>query len=242
MSSTFIFGKYPVKNVLLGRTLPSRVLLNKEHPDQEIILSCKKLNVPYELVSIKELDRLTKGENHQGCMAFLRPFVYSSLNDLIKNDDSNHIIVVLDGIQDPVNFGSIIRTSVAFNVDGIIIGKKNQVEVTPTVRKIATGGEEFLPICQVDNLVNSIKTLKKEGYWIVASAGEGNDLYNEIDYSGKFVLIVGSEGFGVSNLLRKVSDYVASIPLPGQVKALNASIAAAIFLSEINSYRMKKKN
>ena len=109
--------------------------------------------------------------------------------------------------------------------------------MTGTVSKIATGGEEIVPICQVVNLVQTIKKLKERGYWVVASAGEGKDVYDQIDYSGKIVLIIGSEGFGVSRLVRENSDFVASIPLPGKVKALNASIATAVFLAQIDSYR-----
>lgn len=241
MSKTIIYGKIPVKNSFFGKNLPNRILLCKDHPNNEIILNCKKLNVPYQLVEKEELDRLTNNENHQGCMAYLKEFEYSSLESIIKKDNENHTIVLLDEIQDPVNFGSIIRSSAAFDVDGIIISKRRQVSVTPTVRKIATGAEELLPIVQVDSLINTVKQLKKEGYWVISSAGEGKDFYNEINYNGKFVLIIGSEGFGVSELLRKVSDYIASIPLPGKVKALNASIATAVFLSEINSFRIKQK-
>ena len=112
--------------------------------------------------------------------------------------------------------------------------------VTGTVSKIATGGEEIVPIVQVTNISQTIDKLKKAGYWVVASAGEGKDVYDQINYSGKIALVIGSEGFGITDLVRKNSDFVASIPLPGQVKALNASIATAVFLSEINSYRRKK--
>lgn len=240
MANSIIYGKYPVKNSLLAKRLPNRVLLNKDHPDQEIILQCKKLNVPYQLVDNKELDRLSEYHNHQGCLASLKEFEFSKLEEIIKNDDSNHIIVVLDGIQDPVNFGSIIRTSVAFSVDGIIIADKNQVSVTPTVRKIATGAEELVSICKVPSLINAVKELKRNNYWIVSSAGEGETSYTDIDYKGKFVIVIGSEGDGVSKLLRKVSDYVASIPLHGKVKALNASIAAAIFLAKVSESQTKE--
>ena len=119
------------------------------------------------------------------------------------------------------------------------IGRNRQVQVTGTVSKIATGGEEVVPIAQVTNLNQTIDTLKKNGYWIVAAAGEGKDVYDRIDYKGKICLIIGSEGFGVSRLVRENSDFVASIPLPGKVKALNAAIACAVFLSEINSSRRR---
>ena len=126
-------------------------------------------------------------------------------------------------------------------MDGIIISKRNQVGMTPTVRKIATGAEELIDIVQVDSLIDTIKKLRKNNYWIISSAGEGKDYYNNINYQGKFALVIGSEGNGVSPIIRKLSDYVASIPLPGKVKALNASIACAVFLSEINSFRFKNK-
>ena len=241
MSKSIIYGKYPVKNSFLGKSLPLRVLLNEKHPDQEIILLCKKMSVPYELLSVEELDRRTDNQNHQGCLAVLREYSFSSLDDVIKDDDKNHTIVILDGIQDPVNFASIIRSSVAFDVDGIIISKRNQVGMTPTVRKIATGAEELIDIVQVDSLIDTIKKIRKNNYWIISSAGEGKDYYNNINYQGKFALVIGSEGNGVSPIIRKLSDYVASIPLPGKVKALNASIACAVFLSEINSFRFKNK-
>ncbi|MFA6829194.1 MAG: 23S rRNA (guanosine(2251)-2'-O)-methyltransferase RlmB [Bacilli bacterium] len=244
MDQNIVFGKIPVKNVLTGTRKPVHVFLNQERPDQEIISLCQKRNISVKLVSRGELDRMTERMNHQGVCASMPEFQYTQLEDLLltlpKEGDST--LIMLDGISDPVNFGSIIRSSTAFKVDGIIIGKNRQVPVTGTVSKIATGGEEIIPIVQVTNLSQTIDKLKKNGYWVVASAGEGKDVYDQIDYSGKILLVVGSEGFGVSELVKKNSDFVASIPLPGKVKALNASIACAVFLSEINSNRRKKQS
>lgn len=241
MSQNTVFGKIPVKNVLLGKRKPIEVYVNMDHPDSDIVSICDKKRIPCKLVKRQYLDKITGELNHQGVACLLPEFTYTPLDDLLKmvkgNVDST--VIMLDGISDPVNFGSIIRSSTAFKVDGIIIGKNRQVPVTGTVSKIATGGEEIIPIVQVTNLTQTIKTLKKEGYWVVCSAGEGKDVYDEIDYRGKICLVVGSEGFGVSKLVRENSDFVASIPLPGQVKALNAAIATAVFLAEINSNRRK---
>lgn len=243
MAQNIVFGKIPVKNVLLGKRKPIHVFLNQDHPDQDILSLCRQKSYAVKMVSKQYLDKLTGELNHQGVAASMPDFVYTPLEDLLqsipKNEDST--LIMLDGISDPVNFGSIIRSSTAFKVDGIIIGKNRQVPVTGTVSKIATGGEEIIPIVQVTNLTQTIQRLKKEGYWIVASAGEGKDVYDEIDYTGKICLVVGSEGFGVSKLVKENSDFVASIPLPGQVKALNASIATAVFLAQINSNRRKSK-
>jgi len=245
MDDNIIFGRIPVKNALTaGKRRPIRVFLNAAHPEQEILDLARKRNVPVKMVSFEELSRLSNHLNNQGAVCSLPDFEYADLDETLKDikDHTESTLVMLDGIEDPVNFGSIIRSSTAFGIDGIIIGKNRQVPVTGTVSKIATGGEELLPIIQVTNLTRTLDTLKKAGYWVVASAGEGKDTYDQINYSGKIVLIIGSEGFGVSDLVRKNSDFVASIPLDGPVKALNASIACAVFLSEINSYRRKKNS
>lgn len=239
----YIYGKIPVKNALVGHRKVLNVYLSDSHPDQEILNLAKKNSIKVKLVSSQQLNNLSNNNNHQGAIAELSPFEYTPLENLLKlvKEKEDSTIVLLDGLEDPVNFGSIIRSSCAFGVDGIIIGKNRQVQVTGTVSKIATGGEEEIPIVQVVNLSQCIETLKKEGYWIVSAAGEGNDVYDKINYSGKIVLVIGSEGFGVSRLVREHSDFIASIPLPGHVKALNASIACAVFLSQINSYRRNKK-
>ena len=241
MDSNIIYGKIPVKNALVGKRKPIRVFLNADHPDPEIQSLARKSNVPVKLISNAELSHLTENKNHQGVAASIPEFRYTPLEKIIEDvkDKKESTIILLDGIEDPVNFGSIIRSATGFGADAIIIGKNRQVPVTGTVSKIATGGEEIVPIAQVTNLSQSIEALKKVGYWIVTSAGEGKDVYDEINYTGKIVLVIGSEGFGVSRLVREHSDFIASIPLPGQVKALNAAIACAVFLSEINSYRRK---
>lgn len=238
-----IYGKIPVKNALTGKRKPGLVYLNKEHVDKDIETMAKKNRVTLRYVTKGELDRLTDNVNHQGVAATLPPFSYTEMNEFLQMipKDGDSTIVMLDGISDPVNFGSIIRSSTAFKVDGIIIGKNRQVPVTGTVSKIATGGEEIVPIVQVTNLSQTIEKLKEQGYWIVAAAGEGTTDYDTIDYRGKIVLIIGNEGSGVTELVKKHSDFVASIPLPGQVKALNAAIATAVFLAEINSTRRRKK-
>mgnify|MGYP000047385817 CR=1 FL=1 len=242
MENNIIYGKIPVKNALIGKRKPLRVFLNNNKPDQHILALARENKIPVKLITNDELSHLTQNKNHQGVACSLPEFRYTDLNEMLTwvKDKKDSTIIMLDGIEDPVNFGSIIRSSCAFDVDGIIIGKNRQVPVTGTVSKIATGGEEIVPISQVVNLSQTLEKLKKEGYWVVACAGEGKDIYDRIDYSGKIVLVIGNEGFGVSKLVREHSDFVASIPLPGKVKALNASIACAVFLAQIDSYRRNK--
>ncbi|MCH3966154.1 MAG: 23S rRNA (guanosine(2251)-2'-O)-methyltransferase RlmB [Bacilli bacterium] len=243
MDDNVVFGKIPVKNVLIGNRKPIRVFLNQNHPDTEILDLARKKSVLVKLVDSRVLDQLSEHMNHQGVVCSLPSFAYTDLDQLIASlaDKKDATLVVLDGIEDPVNFGSIIRSSCAFAVDGILIGKNRQVPVNGTVSKIATGGEEIIPISQVTNISQSLEKLKKAGFWIVASAGEGTDVYDKVNYNGKIALVIGSEGFGVSRLVREHSDFVASIPLPGALAALNASIACAVFLAQIGSYRRNSK-
>lgn len=156
-------------------------------------------------------------------------------------DKSDSLLVILDGIEDPVNFGSLIRTSSCFGVDGIIIAKNRQVPVTPAVIKIATGAEEFVPISMVVNISATIRSLKEQGYWIVAADGGGDRFYDEIDYTGKIAIIIGSEGRGAARLTLRDSDFVVRIPISGPITSLNASISGAIMLAEVTRYRRTKK-
>ena len=241
MKETKIYGKIPVKNALVGRRRGTLLYLNGEHPDQELQSLASKNNVRVKLVSNRKLDSLSDNSNHQGAVLIAEDFEYSTLDECLSRVSSKDesTVVILDGIEDPVNFGSIIRSSAAFGVDFIVIGKNRQVKVTPTVTKISTGAENYVPIAEETNLSQSMETLKKNGYWVVCSAGEGKDAYDEIDYSGKIALVIGSEGKGASRLVKERSDFVASIPMNASVSALNASVACAVFLTEINSYRRK---
>ena len=140
---------------------------------------------------------------------------------------------MLDGINDTHNLGAILRSCYVFDVAGIIIGKHNQVPLNATVAKASAGAINYVPVCLVNNLNQAISRLKEEGYWIVSTDGSGTSNYQDIKYDFKVVLVIGSEGMGVSKLVLKNSDYIVKIPQYGHVNSLNASVAAGILLSEI---------
>lgn len=237
----FIYGKIPVKNALNSNRIPKLILLNAKSTDREIEKICKQKGINIKYVMPDELNKMTNHANHQGMILYLSEFKYSSLESILKSASkkTDSTIVLLDSISDPVNFGSIIRSSTFFLADGIIIAKNRQVEVTPTVVKVATGAEEYMKICSVTNLVQTIKKLKSEGYFVVSTSDKGNINYDEINYKGKIVLVIGNEGKGVSRLVLENSDYIAKIPTNNNISSLNANVAAACFLSMINSYRNK---
>ena len=165
--------------------------------------------------------------NHQGIVGEVEDYKYFELNDL-----DNDVIVILDHLEDPHNLGAIIRTCEAAGFDNIIIPKNRSVSINGTVVKTSVGTIERVKIAQVTNLNNAIQTLKKKGYWIIGTDMIGTD-YKELDYNGKVAIVIGNEGVGISRLVKENCDFIATIPMNGQVNSLNASVAAGVLLFEI---------
>ena len=165
--------------------------------------------------------------NHQGIILEIDDYNYSPLDKLLKKD----IIVILDHLEDPHNFGAIIRTCEAAGITSIIIPKDRSVKVNSTVMKTSAGTTENVDIAIVTNLVNTIKTLKDNGFWIIGTDMNGTN-YKEIDYKGKIAIIIGNEGKGLSRLVETNCDFIAKIPMFGKVNSLNASVASALIIYE----------
>lgn len=240
MKNNYIYGKNTVLNALDASFKVKNLYLVKGFKDPRIERILKEKKVKVEYLNSNDFKSLVGNVNHQGIVAKVEEYSYLSLDELInKNKDNpNSLLVLLDGIEDPHNLGAILRSVDAFGANGVIISTNRQVGLTPTVAKVSTGAIEYVDVCQVVNLNQAIKRLKDEGYWIVASDGEAKLDYRQVDYKDmKTVLIVGSEGFGVSKLLLKNSDFIVKIPMVGHVNSLNASVACAIFLAQIYNKR-----
>ena len=239
MKKNYIFGKNTLANALEHNSSLKYVFATSSFKDERIFSLLKKKSIPFKVVSNKEISSLVGNVNHQGIVGEVEDYKYISLEELIKKneDNPNSLFVILDGIEDPHNFGAILRSVDAFGANGVIIGANRQVGLNSTVAKVSTGAIEYVDTCMVVNLNQTIKTLKDNGYWIVASDGEAQSDYRSIDYNTKIALIVGSEGFGVSKLLLKNSDFIVKIPMVGHVNSLNASVACALFLAQIYNKR-----
>ena len=187
------------------------------------------MNLPLEFKEKFELDRLAKN-NHQGIIMITSDFNYLSLDELLRTNPSK--LIILDHLEDPHNLGAIIRTVEASGVNGIIIPKNRTVSVNETVMKTSVGSLFNVNICQVTNLNQTIKTLKKKGFWIIGTDMDGEN-YQSVKYPDKSVLIIGSEGFGISRLVRESCDYIVKIPMNGKINSLNASVAAGIMIYEL---------
>lgn len=224
----YICGKNVAKEYLNGNNKIKKVFLNNNFNDSEImsLLKLKKIKIDY--VDKRELDRKTL-ENHQGIILEVDDFEYSDLS-VIENIE-NPLVVMLDHIQDPHNFGAIIRTCEAAGVDAIIIPKDRSVSVNGTVIRTSVGASKYVPIIRVTNLVQTIKEMKKQGFWFFGTDMNGEN-YSKLDYKGKTALIIGNEGDGMSKLVKDNCDFIASIPMIGRINSLNASVAAGIIIYE----------
>lgn len=229
----YICGKNVVTEVLKNHQKVRKAYIYKNFHDDFIISELKKQKIPMEMLEKFELDKLAKG-NHQGIMLSVPDYEYASIDELLEKE--NPLLVILDHIEDPHNLGAIVRTCEAAGVDGIIIPKNRSVEVTSTVMRTSVGALDYVKIARVTNLRDTMEYLKKQGFWIVGTDMDGTD-YQKIDYRGKMVLVIGSEGFGMARLVKEHCDFIASIPMNGHVNSLNASVAAGVIIYEAISKR-----
>ena len=228
-----IFGRNPVKEALRHNSVIS-IIMSDTFKDGDILKLIEDSSLSIKRVKQSELNKLCPGVN-QGIAAVVKSYEYHSLEEIIHKGKKQDrpIIVMLDGIVDPHNFGAILRCCDIFGVVGVVISKHNQVPLNGTVAKTSAGAINYVPVVAVSNLNNAIRTLKEAGYWIVSSSGNATTNYQDLKYDFPTVLVVGNEGDGVSQLVIKNSDYLVKIPMYGQVNSLNASVATGILLSRI---------
>ena len=213
------------KNVFkeLEKNQIKKIYLSKNFHDDKIMNYLKENHLKYILTDSNVMDKMLK--NNQGIIVDIHDYEYGKMED-IKDDN---FVVMLDHLEDPHNLGAIIRSCEARGIRNIIIPKDRSVAVNETVMKTSTGAISRVNIILVNNLVNAINTLKKDGFFIYAAEADGED-YRKVDYADKICLIIGSEGFGLSKLVRQNSDVIISIPMKGKVNSLNASVSAGILI------------
>lgn len=199
----------------------------------EIIARAKEKRVVLVEVEMSKLDNMA--ENHQGVVAVVPPFNYCEVEDILdlaKEKNEDPFVLVLDGIEDPHNLGSIIRTAETAGVHGIIIPKRRTVQVNSTVSKVSTGATAYVKVARVNNLNETIRKLKDSGLWVIGTDGDADTLYYNQDLKGPLAIIVGSEGFGMSKLVKENADILIKIPMKGKITSLNASVSAGIVIYE----------
>ena len=223
-----VFGKNVALEYLNSDKKIYKAIIQNNFNDYDLLNKIKHKNIKIQTLNKFDMDKKVSGL-HQGIILDVEDYKYADIYDIISDDDS--LIVMLDHIEDPHNFGAIIRSCEAAGVDGIIIPFDRSVEVNSTVIKTSVGTTEKMKIARVTNLNSTIKLLKDKGYWIFGTDMDGTD-YTKLDYRGKTVIICGNEGTGMSKLVSDNCDFIASIPMKGEVNSLNASVATAIILFE----------
>jgi len=221
-----VYGKNILKE--LDYKTIKKIYINPKIKDSQLIDLIKKNHLPHEFRELKDLDKMVTGL-HQGVVIDINEFEYKELNNILDDE----FIIILDHLEDPHNFGAIIRTCEAAGVKSIIIPKDRSVRVNDTVMKTSAGALSRINIIQVTNIHQTIIKLQEAGFFCYATDMEGTD-YKSINYNHKKVLIIGNEGKGVSPLIKKVADETLTIPMRGKINSLNASVAAAILIFEMN--------
>ena len=237
----YIYGKNVVYEKLKSDDLVKEAFVFKKFSDQEIIDLLKMKKIDIKWVDKYQLDKMVNGL-HQGIILNVLDFETVSLDNILNNDSRYPLIVMLDHLEDPHNFGAIIRSCEALGVDGIIIPNDRSVDINGTVIKTSAGAIQYMKIAKVSNLVNTIKVLKDKGYWIIGTDMNGTS-YNDMKYDMPICLVIGNEGKGMSRLVKESCDYVVSIDMVGKTNSLNASVATGIMMAKIqNSRKLKKWN
>lgn len=206
----------------------------------KIIALAKERKVILNEISRAKLNQMAQTENNQGVIAIVPPFDYCEIEDILetaKERNEKPFILILDGIEDPHNLGSIIRTAETAGVHGIIIPKRRACGVNSTVAKVSAGAVEYMKVARVNNINDAIEELKENDVWICGTDMEAKKYYDEEDYTGGIGIVIGSEGFGMSRLVKENCDFLVKIPMKGKITSLNASVSAGIVMYEVVKQR-----
>ena len=225
-----VYGKNVARDLLENHVKINSIILEDNFNDNSILSLIENNKIKVEYKRKHEIDNLVDGL-HQGIILSIPDYQYHNLNSVLDNNDE--VVLILDHIEDPHNFGAIIRTCEAAGIKSIIISQDRQVPVNSTVMKTSAGTLFNVNIVMVNSIANCIDTLKDNGYWIVGTALDNSVDYREVDYSGKIALVMGNEGKGISHLVSKKCDYLAKIPMYGKTNSLNVSVATGIMIFEV---------
>jgi 23S rRNA (guanosine2251-2'-O)-methyltransferase len=237
MNERFVYGIHAVTQFL--KQSPDRCLAlycaDRRNPRLlELVEQARSQGVEVRMEKRERLTQLGGGDKHQGCLLeIIDSTTTLNFDQCLQAINANTLLLVLDGVQDPHNLGACLRSADACGVDAVIIPRDRSVKVNATVRKVAAGGAESVPVIEVTNLVRSLKELKQAGVWVYGSSGEASDSLYDHDYSGPIALVMGAEGSGLRRLTMESCDHLVKLPMRGQVESLNVSVATGICLYEI---------
>ncbi len=234
----WVYGRNTVKELIKNKKDISELLFLKNTKNDDLINMAKKQKYRIKMSDDKKkFNELSNHGNHQGVLALIENYEYSTIDDILSHASSTPLLLMLDGLEDPHNLGAILRTCDAMGVDGVIIGKNRSVSLNSTVAKISTGAIDYVRVAQVTNLARTLDDLKQKGFWVVGCENEESQDYRQVDYNMPTVLVIGSEGFGISRLVKSKCDFKVVLPMVGHVNSLNASVATAVLLYQVYNSR-----
>lgn len=239
ISGELLFGRQPVLEALkAGRRTFYRLAVAQDARDadilKEIVACAEQLQIPTKKMPLQAIDAIVGSGHHQGVALEAGPYPYIEMDDLNLAPESVPLLLLLDHVQDPQNLGALLRSADAAGVRGVIIPKDRAAEVTPAAARASAGAAEHVTVCRVVNLHQAMLKLKEEGIWLMGLEGlPSAALYTTVDMSGPVGLVVGSEGQGLSRLIRDTCDHLIRLPMLGKIGSLNASVAGAVALYEI---------
>jgi 23S rRNA (guanosine2251-2'-O)-methyltransferase len=246
--SQIIYGIHPLNEALESYHLQFQKILigtQKPHPPIQPILDlANRRHIPVVFTTKEILEQMAHGGLHQNVVGILKEIPYVDIGEILshwKKEDKKALLLILDGIQDPQNFGSLVRTALGCGVQGLIIPKDRAVGITPTVVKVSAGAAAHLPIARVVNIAATIDTLKKEGIWVYGASGEAKELIYYLDLNIDLAIVIGAEGKGIRPLVKKRCDRLFSIPMEGPLSSFNASVSGGMILYEAMRQRSLHK-
>jgi 23S rRNA (guanosine2251-2'-O)-methyltransferase len=235
-----LYGRNSVTEALrAGRRIYRLLVADGSRPPDDLIAGARRHRLPIERANRHRLDQLVNHAHHQGVIAEVEPFRYSHVDDILEHS-ATPLVLALDSLQDPQNFGTLLRTAQACGIDGVIIPEHRAVGVTPAVSNASAGAVEHLRVARATNLVRALQDLKRRGIWVHGLAVDASTAFDTVDWTGPAALVVGSEGAGLGRLVRETCDLLVTIPMaPDAVQSLNASVAGSIVLYE--AFRQRSK-
>ena len=251
-------GKKLPEDVLIGRNAViealrsergiNKILLaegDRAGSVKEILSLARERGIVVQSVNRSKLEALAGGMRHQGVLAYVSPVAYAELEDILKRaaeKEEPPFLLLLDELEDPHNLGALLRTADAAGVHGVLIPKRRSVPLNATVAKTSAGAVEYVPVARIGNISQTLRGLKQKGMWVAGADMGGEQAYYEADLTGPLVLVIGSEGHGMSRLTREQCDFVVRMPMAGRINSLNASVAGSILMYEVMRQRLLKRN
>lgn len=218
---------------------------DKEGSVKEVISLAKEQGIVIQFVERSKIEGIAGGLRHQGVLAYVAPVAYSDLETILQAAETKgeaSFLLLLDELEDPHNLGALLRTADATGVHGVLIPKRRSVPLTATVAKTSAGAVEYVPVARIGNIAQTLRKLKAKGFWVAGADMDGSQNYYEADLTGPLVLVVGSEGHGMSRLTKEQCDFIVKMPMVGKINSLNASVAGSILMYESMRQRLQKKS